>query len=258
MIRDNVLVILSTVVPLVAGLFLTSACDSRGGDVSPTLGWNRLRCLPARTAEQRRILSDCSDKTLRRFAKSSDKEVFLDKLCKRLLGIEFDNSSYATRDNAISDYFHVVSSLTERLLATGESVDAIWRFKLAAIDRVNVEIRLCEGKPESDERGMPAMAGMFMTQRQYMMSLKARRFDAIRHEFEHGPFTLHYKALSPERRGEWIARLEKVAGRAVTIWDPDSQLMKMPAHDTHEERNDTERSEPVGDAMIIFHKVKER
>ncbi len=161
----------------------------------------------------------------------------LDLLRDRFLTLEFDESSYRKREDSMADYFQLVSAMSEKLLTIDGMNDAVWRFKLAVLDRINNEIRRCDDEPLGGPYGdVSAISrGFFMTQRLYLEALKAKRFDFIRNGFEYGPFTLYFQTLSAESRRQWIEMLKRVAQREVCILLSPYQLAEMPRYQPDED-----------------------
>ncbi len=140
-------------------------------------------------------------------------------------------SSYETREACVSSYFRLVSSMSERLLDVVQDKERVWRFKAAALDRINSEIARCEGEPKGGPYGdVTRGPGAFRTRRLFLETLKAKRFEFVRRGFECGGFTLYFHALPPHARRDWIERLEMIARRRVVIWDPDNQMVELPPY----------------------------
>ena len=220
--------------------------------------------LPMKAEEQANVVAECCEDVCKQLTGSSLKEDVFRTLIEYFHNIKFDEQSYSSRDAAISDYYQIVSAVADGLLSKVEMPDAIWRFKLDAIDRINKEILRCEREPKGGIYNVGRLGvGMFMTQRQYLMSLKAKRFDFIRRGFEYGRFTLYFKSLPSANKDEWMSRLEKVAKRKVAIWDPDNQHMEMPVY-VPEDNLDNEGGtkvengfvEQIGNEKVIFHRTK--
>lgn len=220
--------------------------------------------LPMKAEDQANVVAECCEDVSKQLTGSSLKEDVFRALIEYFHKIKFDEQSYFSRDAAISDYYQIVSAVADGLLSKVEMPDAIWRFKLDAIDRINKEILRCEREPKGGIYNAERLGvGMFMTQRQYLMSLKAKRFDFIRRGFEYGRFTLYFKSLPSADKDEWMSRLEKVAKRKVAIWDPDNQHMEMPVY-VPEDKLDNEGGaqvengfvEQIGNTKVIFHRTK--
>lgn len=155
----------------------------------------------------------------------------VDRLAGSFLRVPFDERSYEARAACVSSYFQLVSSMSERLLGIVQDKERVWRFKVAALDRINSEIARCEGEPKGGPYGdVTRGQGAFRTRRLYLEALKAKRFEFVRKGFECGGFTSYFHALPPHARREWIGRLEGLARRRVVVWDPDNQMVELPPY----------------------------
>lgn len=155
----------------------------------------------------------------------------VDRLAGSFLRVPFDERSYEAREACVSSYFRLVSSMSERLLDIVQDKERVWRFKAAALDRINSEIARCEGEPKGGPYGdVTRRPGAFRTRRLYLEALKAKRFEFVRRGFECGGFTSYFHVLPPHARREWIERLEGIARRRVVIWDPDNQMVELPPY----------------------------
>ena len=241
---------------------ITGRCDADNVPVGNVE--RKIVKLPMKAEDQANVVAECCENVSKQLTVSSRKEEVLSALIEYFHKIKFDEQSYFSRDAAISDYYQIVSAVADGLLSKVEMPDAIWRFKLDAIDRINKEILRCEREPKGGIYTVEQLGvGMFMTQRQYLMSLKAKRFDFIRRGFEYGRFALYFKSLPSADKDEWMSRLEKVAKRKVVIWDPDNQLMEMPVYvpeDNLDNEGETKVEsgfvEQIGNEKIIFHRTK--
>lgn len=253
---------LTTFAVLLAGVLAICGCaDDAGGPSEIIRG--KVGTLPFPTAESRSAVSELNDEILRLLhgASASRKKAMLDDLGKCFRDIAFDESSYSARERAMSDYYQVVSGLSRRLLELEGAQDAVWRFKLLALDRVNQEIHRCESEPTGGIYGdIPAGSGTFMTQRQYLAHLRAKRFEFVRMGFECGAFTMYYKSLPEGERREWVERIGRTAHRKVVVWDPDNQLIEMPRYIPDDDRMGVRFSEngrpcgyvePIGGGKVM-------
>ena len=194
-------------------------------DMSSETIRKRIGILPLKTGRRYGEMVTCAEDFCRFLAAASQerKKDILGSLGKCFLDLQFDQSSYATREEAISEYFLVVTIWTERIRATTGIQDSLWRFKLDVLDRINIEIQRCESEPPGGPDGdMTSRAGPFTTQRQYLAFLKEKRFEFIREGFEYGSFPSYFKTLSDSAKKEWLGRLEKVANRHVVIRNLDN------------------------------------
>ena len=250
---------------LVSAVVLIPGCHDADKAATTDIIECKIGKLPKNAEEMTNLVAKCCAGAYKQVTAASQKGNEISALTEYFRSIEFDEQSYSTRDAAISDYYQLVSAVADGLLSKGEMPDVIWRFKLDAIDRVNMEILRCEREPEGGiyNRGQLGV-GIFMTQRQYLTSLKAKRFDFIRNGFEYGPFTLYFKSLPSAEKDEWMSRLEKVAKRKVVIWDADNQLKEMPVYapkdslDANEDGMNVNNGfiEQIGDEKIFFRRAK--
>ena len=187
--------------------------------------------LPVGTEERLREVSEGQEDIWRLFSRvpPNRRKEFIAALAVRFRKLEFDERSYALRAAALSDYFRIVSELTDRFRLTEDIQDTAWRFKLDALDRVNEEIRRCENEPPEGVYSMEEIGrGPFMTKQLYLESLKTMRSDFIWRGFEMNPFSLYFKSLPEKEKADWQGRLKKVARRELYIWDPDNPTVGKP------------------------------
>ena len=191
----------------------------------------KIEKLPMTTEEHHRRASECGDDICRLFNRvpANRKKELIGTLTACFRKLEFDQSSYAIRAAALSDYLRIVSELSGRFRSAEDIQDAVWRFRLDALDRVNEEIRRCENEPAGGVYGMKEIGyGPFMTKQLYLESLESMRADFVWRWFEMGPFSLFFKSLPEKDRADWKNRIEKVARRKVSIWDSDNPFGEMP------------------------------
>lgn len=171
--------------------------------------------------------------------------------------LDFDERSYLSREDSMAAYARLVAAVADGLRGTSGVEGAVWRFRLAAADRVNAEIERCEREPNGGPYGDVSKIGVgpFMTQRQYLSFLKSRRFDIVYEGFEMGAgwFPQYFHALPPTKKEEWQTRLEKVAHRRVVVWNPDSPLAEMPRYEAEDTREWLPQKSPDEPRRYVEH-----
>ena len=107
-----------------------------------------------------------------------------------------------------------------------EEQSKAWKFLLRTISVFDDECRVVsasEFDPHTPEEGIYITKGM------YLHSMESEKFNAIRRGFEENiAFVKYYHKSTGEQQKEWLAQLEKVAGRKVVIFDPNNPRRELP------------------------------
>ena len=128
------------------------------------------------------------------------------------------------RQKSVRTYKWIVKNIAVSFSDKLEDQAKVWQFLLRTISIFDRE-RDIVSAPEFDPH--TPLYGLHMTKGMYADAMDSEKFEAIQNGFEQNiSFTRYYHRLSAEQQKEWIARLEKVAGRKVVIYNPDN-----PAHE---------------------------
>lgn len=169
--------------------------------------------------------------------------------------LDFDERSYLSREDSMAAYARLVAAVADGLRGTSGVEGAVWRFRLAAADRVNAEIERCEHEPKGGPYGDVSKIGMgpFMTQGDFLSRLKRMRFDMVRDGFEESRFSAFFNGLPEERKKTWLWCLEEVARRRVVVWDPQFPDAEMPRYEAEDMREWLPQKSPDEPRRYVEH-----
>ena len=140
------------------------------------------------------------------------------------------------REHSMRAFGEIVLDISNVFLEKWDRPTEVWNFLLRAISEFDNE-RLVVLSPDFELRGEPSM-GLRTTKGSYAHAMECEKRRIIQLVFERSPlFGEYYHQLPVERQKEWIARLEKAAGRKVEIFDPKNPMWEssrqpftVPAH----------------------------
>ena len=140
------------------------------------------------------------------------------------------------REHSMCAFGEIVLDISNVFLEKWDRPTEVWNFLLRAISEFDNE-RLVVLAPDFELRGEPPM-GLRTTKGSYVHAMECEKRRIIQLVFERSPlFGEYYHQLPVERQKEWIARLEKAAGRKVEIFDPKNPMREssrqpftVPAH----------------------------
>ena len=131
------------------------------------------------------------------------------------------------REHSMCAFGRIVLDISNVFLEKWDRPTEVWDFLLRAISEFDNE-RLAVLAPDFELRGEPPM-GLRTTKDSYAHAMECEKRRAILLVFERSPlFGEYYHQLPVERQKEWIARLEKAAGRKVDIFDPKNPMQESP------------------------------
>ena len=130
------------------------------------------------------------------------------------------------RQRSLCAYYDIVLNTTTAFSEKLEEQSKAWMFLLRTISVFDGECRIVSA-PEFDPH--PPEEGIFLTKGMYLHSMENEKFNAVRRGFEENvSFVKYYHRLADEQQKEWLAQLEKVAGRNVVIFDPNNPGRELP------------------------------
>lgn len=148
---------------------------------------------------------------------------FMEKTFSRPQLKEFPLSD---RELSMFAYGSIVLNIANIFSEKLENPAEVWDFLLRAIALFDSE-RIVVSAPDFDPH--PPALGLRITKGMYAQAMEHEKHKAIRFGFEKNSFFVNYYHQLPDAQQKtWIARLEKVAGRKVTIFDPKNPYQESP------------------------------